>query len=80
MVIVYVIIGLLAWFLLFALVLKIALFVEDKTHKGAIKKWGMDIEDYEYNRFKIKLYVTLFFVGIPILYFVGFIIYFHNGL
>ena len=80
MVIVYVIIGLLVWFLLFALVLKIALFVEDKTHKGAIKKWGMDIEDYEYNRFKIKLYVTLFFVGIPILYFVGFIIYFHNGL
>ena len=79
MVIVYVIIGLLVWFLLYAAVLKIALFVEDKTHKGATKKWGMDIEDYEYNRFKIKLYVTLFFVGIPILYFVGFIIYFHNG-
>ena len=80
MVIAYVIIGLLVWFILDATVLKIGLLIQDKIHREAIKKWKMDIEDYEHNRFKFKLYVTLFFVGIPILYFVGFIIYFHNGL
>lgn len=48
-------------------------------HKGAIKKWGTDIEDYEYNRFKFKLYVTLFFIGIPVLYFIGFVIYYIKG-
>ena len=80
MVIVYVIIGLIVWFILYAAVLKIGLLIQDKIHRESIKKWKMDIEDHEYNRFKIKLYVTLFFVGIPILYFVGFIIYFHNGL
>ena len=80
MVIAYVIIGLLVWFMLYAAVLKVGLLIQDKLHRESIKKWKIDIDDYEYNRFKIKLYVTLFFVGIPLLYFIGFIIYFQKGL
>ena len=80
MVIVYIFIGLLIWFMLYAIVLTVGLLIQDKIHQGAVKKWKTDIEDYEYNRFKIKLYTTLFFIGIPLLYFVGFIIYFKNGL
>ena len=80
MVIAYVIIGLFVWFILYVTVLKVGLLIQDKIHRESIKKWKIDIDDYEHNRFKIKLYVTLFFVGIPLLYFVGFIIYFQKGL
>ena len=80
MVIVYILMGLFIWFVLYTLVLKFGLFIQDKIHRESIKKWKTDIEDYEYNRFKIKLYVTLFFFGIPLLYFIGFIIYFKKGL
>ena len=79
MVIICILIGLSIWFCLYALILKLALHVEDKMHEGAIKKWGADIEDYEYNRFKIKLFVSLFFIGIPLLFFIGFLIYYFKG-
>ena len=80
MVIAYISVGLLIWFILYAIVLKVGLLIQDKVHRVSIKKWKTDIEDYEYNRFKIKLYVTLFFVGIPLLYFIGFIIFFKKGM
>lgn len=70
---------LLAWFILYVLVLKVGLYIQDATHRGALKKWKMDIEDYEHNRFKIKLYVSLFFIGIPLLFFIGFVIYMIKG-
>ena len=79
MVIIYIFIGFCLWFVLYGVVLKTGLYIQDKMHKGAIKKWGTDIEDYEYNRFKFKLYVTLFFIGIPVLYFIGFVIYYIKG-
>jgi hypothetical protein len=70
---------LLAWFILYVLVLKVGLYIQDATHRGALKKWKMDIEDYEHNRFKIKLYVSLFFIGISLLFFIGFVIYMIKG-
>jgi len=80
MVIVYITIGLIAWAVLYAIVLKVGLYIEDKIHEVSIKRFKTDIEDYEFNRFKLKLYVTLFFVGIPTLFFIGCIINFKKGL
>ena len=73
MAIVYCATTLLIWFILYIIVLKVGLFLEDLVHRESIKKWKTDIQDYQHNRFKIKLYVTLFFVGIPLLWCIGLI-------
>jgi hypothetical protein len=80
MVVIGIILGLVLWFILYLIVFKGGLHIIDNIHKGSIKKWGMDIDDYSYNRTTFKLYVRLFFIGIPLLFWIGFIIYHINGL
>lgn len=74
MVIVYCLVGVVIWIILYILVYKIGLFIIDKSHMASMKKWGMDIVDYEYERKSFKLYVRLFFAGLPLLLIVGMIL------
>lgn len=75
MVMIRLIAGHFLWFILYIIILKFGLYITDTIHKGFVKKWGQDINDYEYNRFTLKLYVTLFFIGVPILFWIGVILY-----
>ena len=75
----YIVLGHVLWFFLYSVVLKIGLYITDRTHKSSMKRWGTDLDDYSYNRMKLKLYVSLYFIGIPILFWIGFVMYYRNG-
>jgi hypothetical protein len=42
-------------------------WILELERKNAIKKWGMEEKDYDYEKWMFSFYVIAFFVGIPIL-------------
>ena len=75
----WIILAHIVWFVSYFLVMRVGLYITDNIHKSSIKRWGTDIDDYEYNRLKYKIFVSLFFIGIPILFWIGFIQYYYTG-
>lgn len=76
---VYIILGLILWFILYIIVYKVGLYIIEYVHKQSVKRWGTDISDYEYEKLKFKIFVPLYFFGIPILFFIGCIVYYIKG-
>ncbi len=75
---VYLLIGTVSWLFLYGIVYRLGLYIMNSLHKSSLKRWGTDLDDYEYSKTKFKLYVHLYFIGIPILFWIGFIIYFNS--
>jgi len=67
----YIVLAHILWFAVYLVVMRVGLYVEDCVHKSAVKKWGQDIQDHEYNRLKFKIFVSLFFIGVPILFWIA---------
>ena len=74
----YLLIGTGSWLFLYWIVYRLGLYIMNRLHKSSLKRWGADLDDYEYNKTKFKLYVHMYFIGIPILFWIGFIIYFNS--
>lgn len=72
----YIVLAHAAWLLTYFIALRIGLYIEDRIHKSAVKKWGQDIQDYQLNRLKLKIFVSIFFIGVPILFWIGFALFY----
>ena len=72
----YIVLAHILWFAAYFAVMRVGLSIEDRVHKSAVKKWGQDIQDHEFNRLKFKIFVSLFFIGVPILFWIGFVVHY----
>ena len=49
---------------LYLIVLNIGLHIVENLRKTSVKKWKIEIDDYNYERWKVKFYVTTIFIAI----------------
>ena len=63
----FIIIGVIAWVLLFLLVLFGGSFILEGARKNAKKKWGTEERDYDHEKWMFRFYVIIFFIGVPLL-------------
>ncbi len=59
------------WLLLYVLVLLIGLGIVESGRRRSIKKWGIENEDFRFKKWEVIFYVSAFFIGIPILFFIA---------
>ncbi len=56
------------WLLLYILVLSIGLGILESNRRYSIRRWGIENDDYGFKKWEVIFYVSVFFIGIPILF------------